>query len=562
MFTWSKNTLLLSALVLVACGEDARQTASLQEAGDAAKPLPEFVGTREPFAAEAVYFVVTDRFVDGDPNNNFPQQGGDYPSFDLPIQFDGEAAANIGYLGGDFKGIVDHADYIRSMGFTSLWLTPIVDNPDQHFTGGSPITATTGADLGKSGYHGYWGVNFYQLDEHLPSPGLDFAGLSQQLHDKGLKVVLDIVANHGSPSFSMPVDQPQYGEIYDRDGKLVADHKNLEPEQLDYSDPLQRWFHKEKDLAQLSNLDEFNRDVREYMINSYLYWIAQGVDAIRIDTIRHVDNDFWKEMADRIRAQYPGMFFFGEHFSYSATDVAQHQLPENGSISVLDFPGQEAMVKVFGNPNSDFAELLDYLHLNDGTYVNPYELMTFYDNHDMPRMNATDGGFIDAHNWLFTSRGIPVVYYGSETGFMRGTGEHKGNRNYFGAERIAAAKTHPIQNALAEVAKMRQQSVALQRGLQVNLEFNGNSAAFLRVYQSGDKAETALVLLNKGDVPATVAAAGLLNGGRWHNLQTGASLEVPLQGSITQELPAHSVSIWINRDPVSNAELLARLAAL
>jgi glycosidase len=88
-------------------------------------------------------------------------------------------------------------------------------------------------------------------------------------------------------------------------------------------------------------------------------------------------------------------------------------------------------------------------------YRNPYELVTFYDNHDMARLNATDNGFIDAHNWLFTARGIPAVYYGSETGFMRGRPEHAGNRNYFGQERVDAAPRSPIYQALKSVANVR-----------------------------------------------------------------------------------------------------------
>src|SRR5690606_12149686 len=125
-------------------------------------------------------------------------------------------------------------------------------------------------------------------------------------------------------------------------------------------------------------------------------------------------------------------------------------------------------------------------------------LATFYDNHDMPRMDASDEGFIDAHNWLFTARGIPVVYYGSEVGFMRGRAEHAGNRSYFGQARIDAAKDSAIHRDLRRIARLRRDTPALQRGLQLNLELAGDTAAFYRVYQRGDFAQTALVLLNKG----------------------------------------------------------------
>jgi hypothetical protein len=107
-------------------------------------------------------------------------------------------------------------------------------------------------DQGKTGYHGYWGVNFYKLDEHLPSKDLDFRGLTHGLKSHGLKTVLDIVNNHGSPAYTMPKAQPKYGKIYDGDGKLVADHMNLPPDKLDPKNPLNAFYNRKGGLAQLS----------------------------------------------------------------------------------------------------------------------------------------------------------------------------------------------------------------------------------------------------------------------------------------------------------------------
>ena len=148
------------------------------------------------------------------------------------------------------RASLDNAEYIRAMGFTAVWITPIVDNPDEAFTGGNRIGEGFFVDRGKTGYHGYWGVNFYRVDEHLESGGLRFADFTRRMRaEHGLKIVLDIVGNHGSPSYTMPVEQPKFGEIYDNDGRLRADHQNLRPEQLDPSNPLHRWFHREPDLA-------------------------------------------------------------------------------------------------------------------------------------------------------------------------------------------------------------------------------------------------------------------------------------------------------------------------
>lgn len=524
----------------------------------------EYYGTLEPMASEAVYFVVTDRFVNGDTGNDQRAQGGPDPdtrSFDRPVPGGppGESD-NIGYLGGDFKGLLDNAGYIRDMGFGAVWLTPIVDNPDQAFTGGDAVTwGGAFQDRGKTGYHGYWGVDFYRLDEHLPSPGLDFAGLTRGLKRHGLKTVLDIVANHGSPSFTMRKPQPKYGRIY-RDGALVADHQNLPPERLDPAhNPLHRFFHTERDLVQLSNLDDASPEVMDYFVGAYSQWIDQGADALRIDTIRHMPLAFWQAFAARMRAKRPGLFMFGEAFDYAPQNIAPFTWAENGGVSVLDFPLKERLAEVFGTPRADFARLQERLYLQDGPYANPYELMTFYDNHDMPRLDASDEGFIDAHNWLFTARGIPVVYYGSEVGFQRGRAEHAGNRNYFGQQRIDAARSHPIRVALKRIAEVRRQSPALQRGLQLNVSLQGERAAFYRVYEHGDTAQIALVLLNKGDTPASFAVSEYLQAGRWRAALAGGEIAVEEGETLRASVPAHGVEVYLLDAPVRRADLAAAL---
>ena len=550
------STVLAAALLLAACsGKPADPPAA------AAVPAAAQVhGTLEPFASEAIYFVLTDRFVNGDPSNDQRDQGGAHPTFDLPLPPCDGQAGNIGYLGGDFRGLLDNAAYIHDLGFTAVWLTPIVDNPDQAFTGGDAITCTGFlTDRGKTGYHGYWGVNFHRLDEHLPSAGLDFAGLTAGLRAHGLKTVLDIVGNHGSPAWTMPVAQPQFGQLFDAEGRLVADHQNLPPDKLDPAhNPLHAFYNTKPDLAQLSDLNADNPAVMDYLVDAYLHWIGQGVDALRIDTIRHQPLAFWKTFSDRIRARHPGMYMFGEAFDYEAANIAPFTLPENGGISVLDFPMRQAMEEVFGHARAGFERLAPALYLEDGPYANVYDLATFYDNHDMRRLDADDAGFIDAHTWLFTVRGIPVVYYGSETGFMRGRAEHGGNRAYFGQQRIDAAPDSPIHRDLQRIATLRRQSPALQRGLQLNLELQGERAAFYRVYQHGDTAQTALVLLNKGDAQASMQVSQFLQPGTWRDGFSGQALQV--DQVLAAEVPAHGVRVFLFDGALTRADLLARLA--
>ncbi|ODU47916.1 alpha-amylase family glycosyl hydrolase [uncultured Aquimonas sp.] len=553
--------LALSATLLAACGSEAPAPEAAAPAAPAVAPVDRFVGTTEPFASEAVYFVVTDRFVNGDPSNDHRDQGGANRTFDIPLKWDDGRTDNVGYLGGDFKGLLDHAGYIREMGFSALWITPIVDNPDEAFTGGDPITQTSFlTDRGKSGYHGYWAKNFYTLDEHLPSEGLDFRAFTAAMQNAGLKIVLDIVANHGSPGWSMPVDQKEFGRLYDASGNLIADHGNLPPEQLDpANNPLHVFYNVKPDLAQLSDFNEDNPAVMDHLVGAYLQWIEQGAYAFRVDTVRHVKPEFWRLFAERIRAKHPGFFMFGEVFDYEAAKTAIYTHPENGGMSVLDFALKKALLEVFENEGSDFATLAPALYLKDGPYANPYELMTFYDNHDMARMNASDAGFINAHHWLFTARGIPVIYYGSEIGFERGAVEHNGNRNYFGVEGIEAARTHPIRQGLIRVAQLRARLPALQRGLQFNLKLEGDEAAFYRVLQTDDTHQTALVLLNKSAEPRAIALGQHLQPGEWKDAESGEVIKLGSEARI--EVPANGLRVLLWEAPLTDAALLEALRA-
>jgi cyclomaltodextrin glucanotransferase len=518
-----------------------------------------FYGTLEPFASEAIYFVMTDRFADGDPSNDHREQGGAHRTFDVPLQGPDGETDNIGYLGGDFKGVLDNAGYIRDLGFSAVWITPITDNPDEAFTGGDPVVWRSGlADRGKTGYHGYWSDNFFELDEHLPSAGLDFAAFTQRMRDNGLKVVLDIVANHGSPAWTMPVPQPKFGQIFDESGRLVADQQNLPPERLDPKhNPLHAYYKTQPILAQLSNIDDANPAVLDYFAAAYEKWIGQGAAAFRIDAVGLTPASYWKRLGDRIRAKHPGFFLFGEYFEYDASKIAPYTQRDGGNISLLDFPLRAKLQQVFEHAGSDYAAIAPALQLEHGLYRNPYDMVTFYDNHDMARLDATDAGFIDANNWLFTARGIPAVYYGSEVGFMRGRPEHAGNRNYFGQERIDAAPSSPICQALKRIANLRRTSVALQRGLQLDVVLQGDIAAFYRVYEKDGVAQTALVLLNKGDAARTISVSEWLQRGEWRDAFDGVTITVG--DRLEANVPAHGVKVYFHDKPLTRADLRARL---
>lgn len=558
------------AMFLAGCARDPapapatpEPVSRVAEAGSTKAPAGDYVGTTEPFAANAVYFVLTDRFVNGDPSNDQRDQAaGPNHTFDRPVP--GAPAGrsdNIGYLGGDFRGLLDNAGYIRDLGFGAVWVTPIVDNPDEAFSGGDPVKwGGLFTDRGKTGFHGYWGVNFYKLDEHLPSKDLDFRGLTAGLKQHGLKTVLDIVCNHGSPAYTMPTAQPKFGQLFDAGGKLIADHQNLSPDRLDpKGNPLHAFYNTQTGLAQLSDISETNPAVLDYFVGAYSQWIEQGADAFRIDTIPWMPHAYWHAFTTRIRAKHPGFFMFGEAFNYDAATIAAHTLPRNAGVSVLDFPLKERVAEVFGRQGGGFERIAERLYLEDGPYERPYELMTFYDNHDMARLDASDEGFIDANNFLFTARGIPVIYYGSETGFERGTVEHAGNRNYFGQERIDAAPNSPIHQSLKRIANLRKRTPALQRGLQVNVLMQGDRAAFYRVLQHDGVQQIALVLLNKGAATADFEVKEMLQAGRWRAALGDGVVDVGEGGALRATVPAHGVEVYLLDGAVTQPQLRAAL---
>ncbi len=550
-------TAILLAAVTAAC-----YGATKPETPAAGNPPDVFYGTTEPFASQAIYFVVTDRFVNGDPGNDHRDQGGDHHTFDVPIAGPDGETDNIGYLGGDFKGVLDNADYIRNLGFSAVWVTPITDNPDEAFTGGDEVRWGSGlSDRGKTGYHGYWSHDFFKLDEHLPSAHLDFAAFTHKMGEKHLKIVLDIVANHGSPAWTMPVMQPKFGKIYDTGGKLVADQQNLPPENLEpQNNPLHAFYRNKPILAQLSNIDENNPAVLDYFVSAYEQWIAQGAAAFRIDAIGLTPTGYWKRFSERIRARHPGFFMFGENFEYDANKIAPYTRADGGNISVLDFPLRQKIQQVFEHAGSDYSAIAPALYLERGPYRNPYELVTFYDNHDMARLNATDHGFIDAHNWLFTARGIPVIYYGSEIGFMRGRAEHMGNRNYFGQARVDAAPHNAIHEQLKRIATLRRNSIALQKGLQLNVQLAGDTAIFYRVYENAGVAQTALVLLNKGDTEQRIQVREFLQPGQWRDGFTSA--KVTVGDHLDALVPPHRAQVYFYDQALKRADTRARLAEL
>lgn len=321
---------------------------------------------------DLIYFIVTDRFLDGDPTNNANVRKND-PS---------------AYHGGNFEGIIEKLDYIKELGFTAIWISPVVAN-----------------QLG--GYHGYWPVDFYQTNEHFGSLK-KLRELVDQAHQRGLKVIIDLVLNHTGILHPW-VNDPKYESWFHRRGNITDYNNQREVE--------------EGRLAGLPDLDQENPVVRQYLIQMAKWWISQtGINGYRLDAVKHVPQSFWREFAREIKGEYPGFFLMGEVYDGRIDYVAEYQ--KAGIDGLVDYPLYYAIADVFGGYQPE-KRLTDTLSRCAAGYPKPNLMGTFIDNHDVPRFinqlrRLPEERLQQALAFMMTYTGIPVMYYGTEIGLDGG----------------------------------------------------------------------------------------------------------------------------------------------
>ncbi|MEG3988122.1 alpha-amylase family glycosyl hydrolase [Microcoleus sp. S28C3] len=367
----------------------------------------EFLYTRDiEFRQETIYFLVVDRFYDGDPTNN------EGPN---PELYDPEGKDWGKYWGGDLQGVIDKLDYLKDMGVTAVWLTPLFEQVEALFVEQAAI-------------HGYWTKDFKRLNPRFIAKGDNpsvnqtqetkdtvFDKLVYELHQRNMKLVLDIVCNHSNPDFS-----GKKGELYD-DGVKIAD----------FNDDADNWYHhygevrnwedewqvQNCELSGLATFNENNIAYRNYIKSAIKQWLDRGVDALRVDTVKHMPIWFWQEFNADILTHRPDVFIFGEWiYSDPRNDRSVEFVNESG-MTILDFGLCVAIREVLGKgAEAGFSLVQDVLDL-DHRYYGATELITFIDNHDMPRfqsLNPDPEMLRLAIGFIMTTRGIPCIYYGTE----------------------------------------------------------------------------------------------------------------------------------------------------
>jgi glycosidase len=424
---------------------------------------------------DVIYFIVTDRFANGDSDNDF----------------DVDYTNPNGYHGGDFAGIEERIPYLQNLGVTALWITPVFDQISM------PVQ-------GAYGYHGYWPGDFEKVDRHLykPKPGIPdgskryLKDLVDQLHAAGIKVILDMVVNHtgylhpalGDPNYTGPIKQHWFNAP--RGEQEIGD--------------IGSWLNGLPDLKQ----DE--PEVADYFTNVIADWIEEtGVDCIRMDTAKHVESIFWQYYKTTVKGKHPTVSLLGEVLEFDIDKISAYQ-KHFAFDSMFDFPLQQAIERVFiygepfsiiSTPYSSHKEQGGGVLNHDTMYTNHNVLVTMLDNHDLPGRFMTialDKGIGDrgwarqmtklALTFQLTSRGIPQIYYGTELG-LEGHGSPDNRRDMpwhligNGLNPEKGTDEFDIYEHTRRMIKLRKSSDALKYGDQITLHVTDRCFVYLRSYR-------------------------------------------------------------------------------
>ncbi|MCX4677772.1 pullulanase-type alpha-1,6-glucosidase [Streptomyces sp. NBC_01433] len=514
---------------------------------------------RHDLTREQFYFVLPDRFANGDSSND---RGG-LTGSRLDTGYDPTDKGF--YQGGDLKGLTGKLDYIKGLGTTAIWLAPIFKN--------RPVQGT-GKDA-SAGYHGYWITDFTQVDPHFGT-NAELEKLIDKAHAKGMKVFFDVITNHTADTVDYA--EKEYGykpkgayPYLDRNGRPFDDSRKMAKVDQDafpytpkttanagtkkpswLNDPTM--YHNRGDstfagesaeYGDFSGLDDLwteRPEVVTGMAEIYEKWVRDfDIDGFRIDTVKHVDLDFWTQWAtalDTYAAERgrDDFFMFGEVYS-SDTAITSPYVTRGRLDATLDFPFQEAARQYAsqGAPASKLAAVYrdDYRYTTDK--ANAYEQVTFLGNHDMGRIGtflkqdnpkADDAELLKrarlANEVMFLARGNPVIYSGDEQGFT-GAGGDKDSRqplfaskaaDYLDDDQIGTDRTHatdaydtghPIYRSIAQLSRLTEEHPALRDGVQTERYAEGSVHAFSRT--DTERPNEYVVATNNGTGPRTVELA-------------------------------------------------------
>ena len=495
---------------------------------------------------DVIYLIMPDRFAKGDPANESHDR-----------------AKPRAYHGGNLRGIQNHLAYLKELGVTTLWLTPVVKN---------------GA---AQDYHGYGAVDLYAVDPHL---GLlkDYQNLVAAAHAEKMKILFDAVPNHVGPLHPWVANSPLPDWFHgtkqhhlDSFSPLKGTFYGKPTEQEATNDPFESlvdphapswmkqnltegWF-----FGILPDMNTENPLVQEYLLQNSLWWAEiSGLDGYRVDTFPYVGRTSWAHWHAGLRRIYPNLTTIGEVFhpdpsvtSFFAGGVRRYDGIDTGLSTVFDFPMFFTLRDVLLRkaPVGRIANVLRH----DALYPRPELLVPFFANHDVPRFASAEGSSPAklklAFGLTLTLRGIPELYYGDEIG-MPGGGDPDNRRDFPGGwigdsndAFTEAGRTHEQQkifSCVKELLRIRREHAALRGGRLWHLASDESAYVFLReseeervvvAFNNADKSRELQIRVN-GTPLQNAETLSLLFGGAKPEL-TGRELRI--------SMPAQSLSIFL-----------------
>ncbi|MGO0576609.1 pullulanase-type alpha-1,6-glucosidase [Ornithinimicrobium panacihumi] len=514
---------------------------------------------RNPVTDEQFYFVMADRFANGDETNDTAGIEGDR----LDHGFDPTDKGF--YHGGDLAGIMERLDYIEGLGTTAIWLTPSFKN--------RPVQGE--GENASAGYHGYWITDFTQIDPHLGT-NEEMAQLVDAAHARGMKVYFDIITNHtadvidyeeGIYSYVDKATEPYRdaaGNAFDDRDYINKPFPLMDPATSFPYTPVFRseedatvkvpdwlndptmyhnrgdstWSGESNTYGDFVGLDDLfteRTEVVDGMIDIYSTWAEMGIDGFRIDTVKHVNMEFWQEFSPRVleaaRAGNEDFFMFGEVYD-SNPDYLSTFTTEGELQAVIDFGFQARSVDFAkGAPTTDLRTFYAQDDYYTDTDSNAYQLPTFTGNHDMGRaaMMLAGSGYsgdelqqrVELTNELmFLTRGQPVVYYGDEQGFIGAGGDKDARQDMFAtqveqyaAEPLIAAPsgsmdrydtTHPLYAQIAALGALVKAHPALADGAQIHRYASSDAGIYAFSRLDADQLVEYVVVANNSTQTKTV----------------------------------------------------------
>jgi glycosidase len=438
--------------------------------------------------ADVIYLITPDRYANGNPDNDSVPSLKEKPN----------RKNKAGRHGGDIQGIIDHLDYIAEMGFTQIWLNPVLENNQKKYS-----------------YHGYSTTDYYNIDERFGTNEL-YKELSEIAQNKGIGIIMDLILNHIGSEHWLMYDLPSSDWI-NHNGEFVQTshiHESI-------YDPYIPQF--EKDLftsgwfvETMPDLNQSNPFLANYLIQLSIWWVEYAkLSGFRIDTYPYIDKDFLTIWSKRIAREYPNFNFCGEAWNNNPSMVAYWQKgskPYDGYISYIpsmkDFPLQKALVQGLMSEEKWDSGIGDIYRVlaNDYQYGDPYNLLVFAGNHDMQRIYSQLSENMDlykiAMSFILTTRGIPQIYYGAEIA-MTSTRDHGELRKDFpggwAGDKIDAfngirlsGEQREAQNFMRDLLNWRKSSSAIGKGSLVHYPVKNGVYVYFRLYEN----DLVMVMMN------------------------------------------------------------------